>query len=88
MKKSFGVQKQRQLKKKLPNELYINAKEGKRGQGELVKSINTRLTAEEYKELLELLNNLGVERSVFIRYAIAQLKTEVEKIVKEHEEGK
>lgn len=67
-------------KKVLPNELYINYLLGKRGlNSEYTKSINTKMKPEEYQELMELLSSIGVKRSVFVRYAIDQLKEAIEK---------
>lgn len=74
-------------KRVLAPELYVNAKKGKRGKGELMKSVNTRLTTEEYKEFMELLDIIKVKRSNFVRYAIQKLSKEV-RIVVEQEQNK
>lgn len=68
-------------KRVLPTELYVDEKKGKRGQGELKKSVNTRLSIEEYKDLMELLSTIKVKRSNFVRYAINKLSIEVGDIV-------
>jgi hypothetical protein len=74
-------------KRVLPTELYINEKKGKRGVGEMPQAVNTRLTKDEYKEFLELLQLIKVKRSNFVRYAIRKVSLEVREIV-EHEQKK
>ncbi len=68
------------LKNILPSELYVNSMLGKRGHtSEFTKSINTKFKPKEYEELTELLLIIGVKKSAFIRYAIAQAKETIEK---------
>ena len=86
MRKKPSIRKQKQLAKVLPSGLYVNAKEGKRGQGEFVKSVNTRLTKEYYQDLMLLLDTIGVQRSAFVRYAIEALLIEVKKVIQDHEQ--
>ena len=65
-------------KKILPAELYKNLREKKKGQGNsLLFAINTRLEKETYKELMELLNVVKVQRSAFVRYAITKYMNEL-----------
>lgn len=66
----------------LPKELYLDAKKGKRGKGmDMLNAVNTRLTMEEYNEFMELLYDINVKRSNFVRYAIQKVSKEVRAII-------
>jgi len=67
----------------LPDYLYHNAMEGKRGlDSEYTKSVNTKMKPEQYQEFMKLLTSIGVKRSNFVRYAIEQLIISVKDKIK------
>jgi hypothetical protein len=76
----------KEIKKRLPKELYLNAKKDKRGKGELKKSVHIRLDESDFKEMEQLMKNLDISKSNFVRYAIKLGLEDIENRLKEHEE--
>ena len=57
-------------KSNLPPELFKNQYAGKRGKGELLKTIHVRLSIDDHKNMIETLKPNKITQSNFIRYAI------------------
>lgn len=57
-------------KSNLPPELFKNQYAGKRGKGELLKTIHVRLSIDDHKNMIETLKPHKITQSNFIRYAI------------------
>ena len=57
-------------KSNLPPELFKNQYAGKRGKGELLKTIHVRLSIDDHKNMIETLKTHKITQSNFIRYAV------------------
>ncbi|MCP4440589.1 MAG: hypothetical protein GY810_16710 [Aureispira sp.] len=75
----------RDFKRILSKDMYINAKKKKRSKGDMLRAVNTRLSNDNYKDLMQLLSRIKVERSAFIRYAIQKLSNEIHEAIEMEE---
>lgn len=75
-----------QMKKLLPEELYVNTKLDKRGKGDMKKVMTVRLTESEALRLNDMIYKLGIKRANLIRYGIKLVLENIEAKLNEEEE--
>jgi len=63
----------------LPPELFKNQYAGKRGKGELLKTIHVRLSIEDHKNMVETLKTHKITQSNFLRYAVKLALGDIDK---------